>query len=39
VAIARKEQDPALKKEIVQRMGQMGNNSDVKAYLIEILSK
>ena len=39
VAIARKEEDPVLKKEIVQRLSHMQNSKVAMDYLLEILSK
>jgi HEAT repeat protein len=39
VAIARKEEDPVLKKEIVQRLSHMQNSKIAMDYLMEILSK
>jgi HEAT repeat protein len=38
VALARKEQDMTMKKEIVQRMSNMGDNKIVRDYLAEILN-
>jgi HEAT repeat protein len=38
VALARKEQDPALKRDIVQKLSVMDNNPIATAYMVEILN-
>jgi len=39
VAIARKEEDPALRKEIISRLSHMTGSKVATDYLIEILNK
>jgi hypothetical protein len=38
VNLARKEQDPSMKKDIVQKLSVMGGNPAATAYMIEILN-
>jgi HEAT repeat protein len=38
VSLARKEQDPSMKKDIVQKLSVMGGNPVATAYMIEILN-